>query len=433
MAQAPRRLSIADVLGFGSAPQRNLTQGYRQAVNRPATGTIKPDRKTFSRKIGEALTPNTRAGNEYANKIASLLDMITMTGSEEPLVQARGAAGRGDYGRAAFEGALGILSAIPGAGKVGSKVAREAAEAAAERGIIAYHGSPHSFDRFDMSKIGTGEGAQSYGHGLYFAEAEDVAKSYRDALTDPGNIPLHINNKPVDEVWVDGLRQKFPEMYKGLTRSSAEDMDTLLGTISQVSELGDIGSALSSLGSKRYTDLYRSRVAPFIGKPEVGPGSMYQVRINANPEDFIDWDTPISGQSEKVKDALDYAGILRKVAGVESEIDTLRNVAKNQGFSPTEQQKKAMSDLAKRRFNLMQQSGQLFAPRTPSEASKLSQMGISGVKYLDQASRQIGEGSRNYVVFDDALIDILKKYGIAIPAIAGGGLLASQPQQDGGI
>lgn len=51
----------------------------------------------------------------------------------------------------------------------------------AMRGIIAYHGSPHSFDKFDLSKIGTGEGAQAYGHGLYFAESEPVARSYRDA------------------------------------------------------------------------------------------------------------------------------------------------------------------------------------------------------------------------------------------------------------
>jgi GNAT superfamily N-acetyltransferase len=33
------------------------------------------------------------------------------------------------------------------------------------QGITAYHGSPHDFDRFDMGKIGTGEGAQAYGHG----------------------------------------------------------------------------------------------------------------------------------------------------------------------------------------------------------------------------------------------------------------------------
>jgi hypothetical protein len=47
-----------------------------------------------------------------------------------------------------------------------------------QTGAIVWHGSPHKFDKFDSSKIGTGEGAQAYGHGLYFAEAPDVAKSY---------------------------------------------------------------------------------------------------------------------------------------------------------------------------------------------------------------------------------------------------------------
>jgi hypothetical protein len=39
----------------------------------------------------------------------------------------------------------------------------------------AYHASPHKFDKFDMSKIGTGEGAQAYGHGLYMAESPAVS------------------------------------------------------------------------------------------------------------------------------------------------------------------------------------------------------------------------------------------------------------------
>ena len=46
------------------------------------------------------------------------------------------------------------------------------------RGAIVYHGSPHKFDKFDSTKIGTGEGAQSYGHGLYLADAPEVAKTY---------------------------------------------------------------------------------------------------------------------------------------------------------------------------------------------------------------------------------------------------------------
>ena len=43
----------------------------------------------------------------------------------------------------------------------------------------------------------------------------------------------------------------------------------------------------------------------------------------------------------------------------------------------------------------------------------LGRLGIPGVKYLDASSRGVGEGTRNYVVFDDRLISIVRKYGIA--------------------
>ena len=46
-------------------------------------------------------------------------------------------------------------------------------------------------------------------------------------------------------------------------------------------------------------------------------------------------------------------------------------------------------------------------------AANLKQAGIPGIKYLDQGSRAAGDGSRNYVVFDDSLIDIVRKYGLA--------------------
>src|SRR5688572_28410905 len=49
--------------------------------------------------------------------------------------------------------------------------------------IRAYHGSPHDFDKFSLSKIGTGEGARAYGHGLYFAENPKVAEEYKKVLS----------------------------------------------------------------------------------------------------------------------------------------------------------------------------------------------------------------------------------------------------------
>ena len=48
--------------------------------------------------------------------------------------------------------------------------------------IDAFHGSPYSFEAFSGEKIGTGEGAQSFGHGLYFAENPKVAGGYAEKL-----------------------------------------------------------------------------------------------------------------------------------------------------------------------------------------------------------------------------------------------------------
>src|SRR5262245_8120346 len=58
-------------------------------------------------------------------------------------------------------GAVGAPMSVGGVPGLGSGVGK---------GIRAYHGSPYDFERFDLGKIGTGEGAQAYGHGLYFAE-----------------------------------------------------------------------------------------------------------------------------------------------------------------------------------------------------------------------------------------------------------------------
>lgn len=46
-----------------------------------------------------------------------------------------------------------------------------------------YHGSPHSFTRFDMSKVGSGDGLNKHGYGFYFTDNEELATYYaREAL-----------------------------------------------------------------------------------------------------------------------------------------------------------------------------------------------------------------------------------------------------------
>ena len=48
---------------------------------------------------------------------------------------------------------------------------------------VAWHGSPHNFDEFDLGAIGTGEGNQAHGWGLYFAKKKSVSKNYQKVLS----------------------------------------------------------------------------------------------------------------------------------------------------------------------------------------------------------------------------------------------------------
>ena len=70
-----------------------------------------------------------------------------------------------------------MAGSMPMTGAIGGK-----------KGFTVYHGSPNVFDKFDISKLGEGEGTNDYGKGLYFSENEDVARAYRDALSPPGKL-----------------------------------------------------------------------------------------------------------------------------------------------------------------------------------------------------------------------------------------------------
>lgn len=62
-------------------------------------------------------------------------------------------------------------------------------------GMTVYHGSPHLFERFDLGKIGTGEGAQAYGRGLYMAQNPEVAKGYQETLKHKNNASIIQNGR----------------------------------------------------------------------------------------------------------------------------------------------------------------------------------------------------------------------------------------------
>ncbi len=69
--------------------------------------------------------------------------------------------------------------------------------------------------------------------------------------------------------------------------------------------------------------------------------------------------------------------------------------------------------------------------RDAGSASKaLREAGIPGIRYLDQGSRSLGDGSRNYVVFDPTMIEIMRKYGLIPPLAVGAGAAVTAPATD---
>lgn len=112
--------------------------------------------------------------DEFLSGIGETYD--TLSGNERIKQRAKG------YGDAFQQG---LLSALPILAKQPQDITPEDAINSGLLGAIkVFHGSPHKFDAFDMSKIGTGEGNQAQGEGLYFAGAIDNAKRYAEGFGD---------------------------------------------------------------------------------------------------------------------------------------------------------------------------------------------------------------------------------------------------------
>lgn len=226
-----------------------------------------------------------------------------------------------------------------------ARIADEHAEAyedaeKAAKDWIAYHGTPHEFDQFDIGKIGTGEGAQVFGHGLYFAENEDIGDQYRHAVTmQHAATPDRIE---AEQALADAIRAsnaKFSDLQGQGVRVSSPEMDAALEPFRKAIE-----DAREKAGERPV-------------------GHLYTVRIKANPVDMLDWDKPLSEQSPHVRNALDKAGIAYADENPAMLGSSIYNNA-SQTFEPRQ-------------------------GRSPAQVSadRLRAAGIKGIRYKDAGSR----------------------------------------------
>ena len=242
--------------------------------------------------------------------------------------------------------------------------------------LEAWHGSPHKFDKFSMDAIGTGEGAQAYGHGLYFADAEDVARGYKEKLQ---NIGGNTDDDVIGRI-LEAVDGDVDAAVKELRRRG----DTLMS--------GDDPSK-----AKRFYQMAMKTQGGFDPR-----GALYRTEIDIDPDTLLDWDKPLSEQSEAVKRAF-----VEKAAEKDPYIMDLWESGQLDPFNP----EVINSPYRSGRAALTEALGDMT---TQERSAYLNSKGIPGIRYLDGMSRGDGGGSRNYVMFDDKPIRIVER-GNATP------------------
>lgn len=243
-----------------------------------------------------------------------------------------------------------------------------------QSGALGYHGTPHDIQQFDSSKIGTGEGAQAYGHGIYIAENKNIAEGYAKRV-------------PYQALKRDFL-DRLPE------DADFEDVTSLLGkghfTANQEKVLKELdkedwlgfdypSQAISAAYSKNRDNW---DLSPNLVDALDSSGIIYTVDISDEKiERMLDWDKPIGSQPE-LRRAIINNGLLKRIMRFhpDKDLDALTG-------------KELVTSLGKNK-----------------EASDLlREAGIPGIKYLDAPSRKKGAGTRNFVIFDDKDIKIINK------------------------
>jgi hypothetical protein len=242
-----------------------------------------------------------------------------------------------------------------------------------QTGAIVWHGSPHKFDAFDSSKIGTGEGAQAYGHGLYLAENPAVAQEYKRVLSDRYAADIARGRNEISRAKQYAAKYQSmlddPSIPRGRMRDGSPTPDEWVRKRA-AEELDNVAAHERWLANK-----------------EAG-GSLYKVDLpDEKIASMLDWDGAVSeAQRKPLSQAAmrDFGSDLSGTSGEHLYKEVVFEF-KNAGH----------------------------ANPTQAATDWLRKNGAPGIRYLDAGSRSAGAGSSNFVVFpgEENALSILERNG----------------------
>lgn len=269
------------------------------------------------------------------------------------------------------------------------RIAKALRRAAPVLELDVYHGTPHRFPateanplgEFDASKIGTGEGAQAYGHGHYLSESEKTGENYAYKLTDVGGGPVVMDDSSLIP------RPRYGSVADGLYHRTK-----YLNDLKERAAAGDINAKNSIPAMEQSIKELKEKA------------NVYKIDLPDEMIDkMLDWDKPLSEQPESVKQALIKDKRMKSLFERGKIDDMYANGGEYYRSLVSQHRQNAPLHLA-------EESAENWAQPATSQA--LKQLGILGIKYLDAGSRgATGTGTRNFVVFpgEEKKVKILER------------------------
>jgi hypothetical protein len=246
--------------------------------------------------------------------------------------------------------------------------------------ITAYHGTLYNIKGgFDISKVGTGEGAQSYGHGMYYAENPSVAESYRKQLSNFEEPFIKFGkNKITGSEMTDLDLEALKYLERGKRDAGQFPHNTVYYAKQAAKDNPEVLQKLNEFGNDVNFGYEKNR------------GNLYKVDIpDKDIPNMLDWDKPLSKQPKEVQDAL---------KGIESRFPEIPDF-NLRNWMDTDPLASTWHNVLARDLGLEQKE----------IASILKENGIKGIKYADELSRGKDKGTSNFVVFEPKDVKILEK------------------------
>lgn len=242
--------------------------------------------------------------------------------------------------------------------------------------IRTYHGTGASFDKFDFSHMGEGEGSQAFGWGGYVTNSKDIAEDYtRRAKIRKDNggfefvTDMSANNKDMVRQYI----YKHKDVNKGLD-AMRKDLSSALEMFPDDDDLKELSNILAKKNEE-------------IAVPD-NIAYLYDVDIPDDNGDYLDWDAPLTDKQKNT--------IIKELRRLKIDFADF----KKRGFSFDGSFGGNAYDFLMYALRKTKKWKDVNASRAVSKF--LSSIGFTGIKY--KAGTIFGgakEGDTNYVIFDE--------------------------------